>query len=99
MATTMINVQAVTDSINDAIKMLSEQEEALGKINNTVDSMYGVWEAEYQRVYSEQFQNTKNKIETFNNSVKDTLQAMQTYVNDCVVADEQTARDLRNISW
>jgi uncharacterized protein YukE len=99
MATTMINVQAVTDSINDAIKMLSEQEEALGKINNTVDSMNGVWEAEDQRVYSEQFQNTKNKIETFNNSVKDTLQAMQTYVNDCVVADEQTARDLRNISW
>ena len=95
----MINVQAVTDSINDAIKMLSEQEEALGKINNTVDSMNGVWEAEDQRVYSEQFQNTKNKIETFNNSVKDTLQAMQTYVNDCVVADEQTARDLRNISW
>ena len=99
MATTVINVQAVTDSINNAIKMLSEQQEALGQINNTINSMNGVWEAEDQRVYSEQFQNTKNKIETFNKSVHDTLQTMQTYVNDCVAADEQTARDIRNISW
>ena len=99
MAATRINVQAVTDSITNALKMLSEQGEALGQIDNTVNSMNGVWEAEDQREYSNQFQTTKAKIETFNTSVKDTLQNMQTYVNDCSAADSQTARDIRNVSW
>lgn len=99
MAATRINVQAITDSITSAMKLLSEQGEALGQIDNTVKSMNGVWKAEDQRVYSEQFQTTKTKIETFNTSVKDTLQNMQTYVNDCSAADDQTARELRNITW
>ena len=99
MATTTINVSTVMESINNANNNISNQEASLGNIDKTVNAMNGVWEAEDQRAYAEQFQNTKRKIENFNNSVKESLRNMQNYVNDCVSADEQTGQDIRNVSW
>ena len=99
MATTTINVSTVMESINNANNNISNQESSLGNIDKTVNSMSGVWEAEDQRAYAEQFQITKKKIENFNNSVKESLRNMQNYVNDCVAADNQTGQDIRNVSW
>ena len=99
MAATRINVQAITDRINNANKQLSDQETTLGDIDKTINTMEGVWEAEDQRVYAERFRSRKQKIDNFNRSVAESLKAIQTYVDDCVSADDQTGRDLRNVSW
>lgn len=99
MAATIINVQAIQDSINSANKYIDEQNNSLGSINNTINSMSGVWEAEDQKMYAEQFSSTNKKIETFNQGVKESLDAMKKYVDDCVAIDSQTARDLNNVSW
>ena len=99
MAATTINVQAVQDNISQSIKHIETQEKALANISSTINSMNGIWEAEDQRVYSEQFQGTKNKIENFNQGVLESLNAMKQYVNDCVSIDSQTGSNLRNIGW
>lgn len=99
MAATIIDVQAINDSISNANRLLSEQEEILDEIDGTVNSMSGVWEAEDQRVYAERFQTTRKKIQDFNSSVSESLRSIKKYVDDCVSADNQTARELRSISW
>ncbi|MBQ7578040.1 MAG: hypothetical protein IJT21_07245 [Synergistaceae bacterium] len=99
MAATIINVQAIQDSINSANRYIDEQNASLSDINNTINSMTGVWEAEDQKMYAEQFNSTQKRIETFNQGVKESLDAMKKYVDDCVAIDSQTARDLNNVSW
>lgn len=99
MAATTINVQAAYDSINSANKYIDEQNNSLSDINNTVNSMSGVWEAADQRAYAEQFRTTRQKISTFNQGLKESLDAMKKYVDDCVAIDSQTARDIRNVSY
>ena len=99
MAATIINVQAIQDSINSANRYIDEQNNSLSDINNTINSMSGVWEAEDQKMYAEQFSTTQKRIETFNQGVKESLDAMKKYVDDCVAIDSQTARDLNNVSW
>ena len=99
MAATIINVQAIQDSINSANRYIDEQNNSLSDINNTINSMSGVWEAEDQKMYAEQFSTTQKRIETFNQGVKESLYAMKKYVDDCAAIDSQTARDLNNVSW
>lgn len=99
MAATIINVQAIQDSINSANRYIDEQNASLSDINNTINSMTGVWEAEDQKMYAEQFNSTQKRIETFNQGVKESLDAIKKYVDDCVAIDSQTARDLNNVSW
>ena len=99
MAATIINVQAIQDSINSANRFIDEQNASLSNINNTINSMSGVWEAEDQKMYAEQFNSTQKRIETFNQGVKESLDTMKKYVDDCVAIDSQTARDLNNVSW
>ena len=99
MAATTINVQAIYDSINNANKYIDDQNASLDEIRNTINSMSGVWEAEDQKMYAEQFQTTQKKIDTFNQGLRESLNAMRKYVEDCVAIDLQTARDLGNVSW
>jgi len=99
MAATTINVQAIQDSINNANRYLDDQNASIADISNTINSMNGVWEAEDQKVYAEQFKSTQKRIETFNRGVQESLNAMKKYVEDCVAIDLQTARDLGNVSW
>ena len=98
MAANVINVQAVLDNISRAKKYIDEQNASLSDINKTINTMSGIWEAEDQKVYAEQFQSTQKKIETFNNGIVESLDAMKKYVDDCVSIDAQTGRDLRNVS-
>ena len=99
MATTTINVPAIRTGIFNATTKLGQQEASLRAIDRTINSMNGVWESEDQRVYAEQFQTTRAKIENFNQSVRESLKTMSQYVDDCVALDDQTARNLRNVSW
>ena len=99
MSATTINVQAAYDSINSANKFIDEQNNSLDDINKNVKSMSDAWEAADQRAYAEQFAMTQKKISTFNQGLKESLDAMKKYVDDCVAIDSQTARALRNVSW
>jgi len=99
MAATTINVQTAYDSINSANKFIDEQNNSLDDINKNVKSMSDAWEAADQRAYAEQFAMTQKKISTFNKGLKESLDAMKKYVDDCVAIDAKTARDLRNVSW
>ena len=99
MAATTINVPAFRADIFKAQTKIGQQEASLRAIERTINSMNGVWESEDQRVYAEQFQTTKTKIENFNQSVRESLDTMSKYVDDCVALDDQTARNLRNVSW
>ncbi|MBR0316833.1 MAG: hypothetical protein IJQ99_08200 [Synergistaceae bacterium] len=96
---TTINVQAINDSIKEAFKRIDEQQTALDEIDKTVNAMNGVWESEDQRAYAEQFENTKKKIENFNLGIKESLDTMQKYVDNCISIDSKAGRNLRNISW
>ena len=95
----IINVQAVTEGINNALNYIESQESALDQVNNYINSMDDIWDAGDQKIYSRQFQSTKTKIKTFNQGVKNSLNTMKKFVNDCVELDLKTGRDLRNISW
>lgn len=99
MAATHINISNVKENINNASKQIVEQEQALSDIENNINSMQGVWEAEDQKVYAERFRARKRKINDFNSSLSEYLKSMQKYVDDCAAADEQTGRDLRGVSW
>ena len=99
MAATMISVQTVMDNIVNAKKQIAEQEAALGEIDASINSMQGVWEAEDQKAYAERFRDRKRKINDFNRAVGEYLEAMRSYVEDCVAADDQTSRELNSIGW
>ena len=99
MPTTIINVNAVEESTARALKQVQAQEDALSNIDRVINSMEGVWESEAQKVYTDKFREAKAKIQKFNTSVNESLENMRNFVNECVTADEQTALELRNVSW
>ena len=99
MPTTVINVSTVEEITSKVIKQIQAQEDSLNNIDRIINSMEGVWESESQKVYAEKFRQTKARIQNFNESINESLNDMRTFVDDCVSVDEQTARELRNISW
>ena len=99
MPTTIINVDAVNDSTARAIKQIEIQKNSLDEIDRIVNSMEGVWESEAQKVYTDKFREFKSKIQNFNESIDESLKDMDDFVSECVRVDEQTARELRNITW
>ncbi len=99
MPTTVININAVEESTARAIKRIEEQENALNAIDSIVNSMEGVWESDAQKVYADRFREAKTRIQNFNASLSQSLENMRTFVSDCVMTDNQTARELRNVSW
>ena len=99
MPTTIININAVEESTARARKQIESQENALNEIDRIVNSMEGVWESEAQKVYADRFRDAKTRIHNFNESLNQSLENMKTFVSDCIMTDEQTARELRNVSW
>ena len=99
MPATVINVTAVENSTVQVLKQITAQEDALAGIDRIVNSMEGVWESEAQQAYAESFRATKQRIQGFNLSMIDSVSNIRSFVNDCVLADEQTARELRNVRW
>ena len=99
MPTTIINVQAVEETISKANEQITSQEESLNEIDRIINSMEGSWESEAQRAYADSFRTSKQRIESFNESLRTELKTMQGFVDECLSADELTARELRRISW
>ena len=99
MPTTIINVTAVEESTARALKQLQTQEDALNNIDSVINSMESVWESESQKVYTDKFREVRARVQKFNTSVNDSLNNMRNFVTECVAADDQTARELRSVSW
>ncbi len=99
MPTTIININAIEESMARAIKQIEAQENALNEIDRIVNSMEGVWESDAQKVYADRFRDAKTRIQNFNQSLNESLENMRSFVSDCIMADNQTARELLNISW
>lgn len=99
MPTTIININAVEDSTARAKRQITAQEDALNNIDRIINSMEGAWESEAQKVYTDRFRDTRQRIQRFNESVNASLDNMRNFVNDCVSADELTAREIRRVNW
>ena len=99
MPATIINVSAVEESIAQALKFVSEQQDTLNQIDKIVNNMEDSWESDSQRSYVESFRTFRGRIENFNDSVNQSIENMSSFVTECVSADEQTAREIRGVSW
>lgn len=99
MSATVINVQAAGESIRKAEEQLALQEEALKEIDLIINSMEASWESESQRAFADSFRVSKQRIQTFNETLRDELGSMKTFLDETLSADELTARELRSISW
>ena len=99
MPATIINVSAVEESIAQALKFVSEQQDTLNQIDKIVNNMEDSWESDSQRSYTESFRIFRGRIETFNDSVSQSIENMSSFVTECVSADELTAREIRGVSW
>ena len=99
MPTTIISVSAVEESTARALRLVSEQQDSLSAIDRIINSMEDAWESEAQRAYAESFRATKERIENFNQSVIQSVENMRSFVDECVSADELTAREIRGVTW
>lgn len=99
MPATVINVSAVDESTSRALRLVSEQQDSLSAIDRIINSMEDAWESEAQRAYAESFRATKERIENFNQSVIQSVENMRSFVDECVSADELTAREIRGVTW
>lgn len=99
MAATVINVQAVEESISKAEEQIKSQENSLNEIDRIVNSMEASWESEAQRAYADSFRVSKQRIETFNETLRGDLGNMRRFLEETLSADELTALELRSISW
>ena len=99
MAATIINVNAVEESISRSLKYVSEQEDALSRIDGIVHNMEDAWESPAQRAYADSFRQSKAEIEEFNESVKQSISTMREFVDACVSDDELTAREILRVTW
>lgn len=99
MAATVINIPAAESGIRKAEEEIAHQEEALREIDLIINSMEASWESESQRAFADSFRVSKQRIQTFNGTLKDELGSMKTFLEETLSADELTARELRSISW
>ncbi len=99
MPATIINVSAVEESTANALKLVSEQKNSLKAIDTIVKNMEDAWDSDAQREYTESFRISRDRIERFSNSVSQSIKNMNSFVGECVSADELTAREIRGVSW
>ena len=100
MAVTIINVPKVDESTAEALKKVQEQESILDQIDRDINSMSNsVWDSPAQRAYAESFRQSKARIQSFNQSVIQSLDNMKNFVTECVRVDNETAKELLNVIW
>ena len=99
MRATTVHVSNTSDSVSNAMRELTRQETALGKISNEIDFMDGAWDSEAQREYTNKFRTIKAEMDTFNQSTKEYLRTMQTFTDECVSTDLSVAAMINGISF
>lgn len=100
MSATVINVSKVEESTAQALRYVSEQEDALAAIDREITNMSNsVWNSPAQAAYAESFSRSKARIQSFNESVVQSLDNMKNFVTECVKVDDATAQALLNVTW
>jgi uncharacterized protein YukE len=99
MAATSVNVPNVKESITKARKEISTQEDFIKRVSDEIDFMENAWDSPTQREYTNKFRTTRGEMDKFNQSVKEYLQMMQTFVDDCSTVDTSVGNALRSVSW
>ena len=90
-----IEVGSFAVSGEHIFKCLQEQEQALAEIVSVIGSMEDVWESESQRVYTERFRDSREKIQNFIVSFREDFTNMEKYVRDWIAYDEWIAKKLK----
>ena len=100
MSATIINIPKVEESTAQALRHVKEQESALDAIGRAIATMSNsVWNSPAQQAYAESFSQSKARIQSFNQSVIQSLDNMKSFVSECVKVDDATAKALNNVSW
>jgi uncharacterized protein YukE len=99
MAATTVNVPNVKESITNARKEISRQEDSIKRVSDEIDFMEDTWDSPAQREYTDKFRTTRADMDKFNQSVKEYLQMMQACVDECVTADASVGSSLQGITW
>ena len=99
MSATTVNVQNVRDSTNNSLKEIAQQEQSLLNISNEINFMESAWDSDAQRAYTDKFRAVKSEMDKFNQTTKEYLYMMQTFVNDCVSTDTSVAGMFKGISF
>jgi uncharacterized protein YukE len=99
MAATSVNVPNVRESVTKARKEISAQEDSIKRVSDEIDFMEDAWDSPAQREYTNKFRTTRAEMDKFNQSVKEYLRMMETFVNDCADVDTAVGSSLQGISW
>ena len=100
MPATVINVSKVEESTAQALKYVNEQEDTLEAIDRAITNMSNSsWNSPAQAAYAESFRVSKARIQSFNESVIQSLDSVRNFVSECVVVDDATAKALLNVTW
>ena len=98
MSVTTLNVSNVRTSVNDSLKEISQQEEALRKISDEINFMDDAWDSDAQREYTNKFRTMKIEMDKFNQSKKEYLWMVQAFVDDCASTDSSVAGMFKGIT-
>ena len=99
MATFYADIDVINEEIKNAKTAMGQQMENLNSIQGEMSFMETAWEDQAQRVYSENFQGTKSRIEKFNSALEAYLNAFGEFVTEVENKDRIAGNTLRNISW
>lgn len=99
MAVTVVDVGETTRHVNNVLKELVAQGDAMKRIEDEVLSMREVWDSDSEKAYEEEFRPSKERADGFNEAMRSYLNGMQTFANDCAAADASIHDSLRAISW
>ena len=78
---------------------MAQQMENLNSIQGEMSFMETAWEDQAQKVYSDNFQDTKSRIEKFNSALEAYLDAFGAFVTEVENKDRTAGSKLENISW
>ena len=98
MSATTINVPNVTESVSNSLEQIARQEEALRKITDEIVFMETAWESESQRDFTEKFRTMKAEMDKFNESTKEYLRMMRTFVDESAATDLSVSGLFKGIS-
>ena len=99
MAVVSVDIDVVTENIASIRNEITQQGQNLGNIANDIRFMDAAWEDQAQKVYADNFQATKSKIENFNQALGDYLSTFQVFVNRVDELDKAMGRALDKVTW
>ena len=99
MSATTLNVSNVRTSVNNALREISRQEDALKRISDDINFMDDAWDSDAQREYTNKFRTIKTEMDKFNQSKKEYLWMMEKFVDDCVSTDTSVAGMFKGITF